>query len=264
MGALPLVSIVTPSYNQRPYLEQTIRSVLDQTYPHIEYLIMDGGSTDGSVDVIRQFGLRLAYWRTGKDGGQSAAINEGWARASGAIVAWLNSDDFYHPDAVATAVATLASDPSAPFAYGYCDLVDPSGHVVGRLGERFDHRALRRGWQMVPQPSTFIRRTALDSVGVLNERLHYAMDFDLLVRLAASGKPAFVEERLSAFRVHPSAKTTKHRAIARQETLQVALARAHGSERWIIRMLALRARVLHRLPGPIIRAIDSVRGRADW
>ena len=99
-GSLPRITVVTPSFNQARYLDRTIRSVLDQGYPNLEYMVLDAGSTDGSLDIIKRYSDRLDYWRSGPDNGQSAAVNEGWQRASGEVMAWLNSDDFYLPGAL--------------------------------------------------------------------------------------------------------------------------------------------------------------------
>ena len=259
-GWRPRVSIVTPSFNQAPFLERTIRSVLEQDYPDVEYLVLDGGSTDGSLDLIRTYADRLSYWSSGPDGGQSSAINDGWQRATGQVLAWLNSDDFYLPGAVSAAIAALQEHPASPFAYGTCEFVDPTGRAFARVGSAFDRRALRRGHQMAPQPATFFRRAAIERVGPLDESLHYSMDYELFWRLAEIGDPVFIDRPLAGFTVHTDAKTIRHRRRARLETLRVAEQRAHGVDRLVVRLLAVRARLYHALPGALRHRLDAARG----
>jgi len=131
MSEQPLVSIVTPSFNQVKYLEETIRSVLEQDYPKIEYIVIDGGSTDGSVEVIRKYADRLAYWVSEADRGQTDAINKGFATAHGSILAWLNSDDTYKPGAVSEAVAYLQNHPNIGMVYGDLDFIDEQSKIIG-------------------------------------------------------------------------------------------------------------------------------------
>ena len=133
---MTLVSIVTPSFNQSAYFEQTIRSVLEQDYPDIEYIVIDGASTDGSVDIIKKYSPRLAYWISEKDLGQADAINKGMRRAKGEIVAWLNSDDYYLPGAIKSAVTTFESNPQAVMVYGNMLAVDQTGQTINQLRYR--------------------------------------------------------------------------------------------------------------------------------
>src|SRR3989337_3125219 len=152
----PLVSIVTPSYNQGSFLEETIRSVLGQDYPHLEYIIVDGGSSDGSGEIIQRYSDRLAWWISEPDQGQTDAINKGFSRAKGEIFAWLNSDDTYLPGAVSEAVSFLSSHPEVGMVYGDANLIDDSGKVIGKFPARqTDYRRLMRGFVHVPQQSTF-------------------------------------------------------------------------------------------------------------
>ena len=179
----PRVSIVTPSYNQGQFLEETIRSVLLQGYPNLEYIIIDGGSTDGSVEIIRKYEPWLAYWVSEPDRGQARAINKGFERATGEILAWLNADDWY-PSGTLEAVAQTALEHSqATLLYGDCEEIDADGHSVGikRL-TRFDLATLLRGRNMA-QPAVFWHCRVLEEVGGLDEQLHYALDFEFFLRI---------------------------------------------------------------------------------
>ena len=256
---LPLISIVTPSYNQAHFLERTIRSVLDQGYPRLEYMILDGGSTDGSTDVIRRYESSLSFWRSHPDSGQSSAINEGWGRATGSVLAWLNSDDYYLPGTLAFVGDFFRTHPGAPMLYGLSDFVDPAGRPIATVGRPFDRNRLLRGEQPMPQPSTFISRDALQVVGPLDDTLHYAMDYDLFLRVTGIGEPAFTMRTLSAFTVHPDAKTTARRNVARQESLRVAARYADRGNRVALKLFAIRARVYHSMPRSLMDRLDRVR-----
>jgi len=166
---LPRITIVTPSFNQAQFLERTIRSVLDQEYPDLEYLVMDGGSTDGSVEIIRRFAERLTYWTSGPDGGQAAAINAGWRMAHGEVLAWLNSDDVFLPGALSAVGHAFQEHPKAVLVYGQTQLVDPDGLLLGTVGSAYRQRTLLYSHQLIPQPSSFFRRSAVEAVGLLDE-----------------------------------------------------------------------------------------------
>ncbi len=207
--SLPLVSIVTPSYNQARYLETTIRSVLEQDYPRLEYILMDGGSTDGSLDIIAKYAPRLAGWVSEKDEGQTDAVNKGFARARGEILAWLNSDDTYEPGAVASAVAFLRDRPEVGLAYGDANYIDENGQVCGRFpAAQTDYRRLRRGYVHVPQQSSFFRAELWRQVGPLDPSFYFAMDYDLWVRIAARSQLQYLPGQIWAnFRLHGDSKT---------------------------------------------------------
>ncbi len=204
----PLVSIVTPSFNQARFLEATIRSVLEQDYPRIEYILVDGGSTDGSVDIIHRYSERLAWWVSERDKGQTDAINKGFARANGEILAWLNSDDTYQPGAVAEAVAFLRGRPEVGLVYGDANFIDENGELIGRFpAAQTDYRRLRRGYVHIPQQASFWRADLWKKVAPLDPSFYFAMDYDLWVRIAALAPVRYTPRTWANFRLHTQGKT---------------------------------------------------------
>ena len=205
---LPLVSIITPSYNQAKFLEETILSVLNQDYPQIEYIIVDGGSSDGSVDIIRSYAERLGWWVSERDKGQTDAINKGFARAKGEILAWINSDDTYLPGAVSEAVAFLQAHPEIGMVYGDANLIDETGNVLGPFPARqTDYRRLRQGYVHIPQQSSFFRASLWKQVGPLDSSFYFAMDYDLWVRLAKVAPLYYIQRLWANFRLHSLGKS---------------------------------------------------------
>jgi len=204
--AYPLVTIVTPSFNQVEYLEQTLNSVLGQDYPNLEYLVVDGGSTDGSLEVIRKYEDRLAWWVSEPDHGQADAINKGFARATGKYVAWLNSDDLYFPGAIRKAVETLEQSPHIGLVYGNLLSINARGEHVNSI--RYQQYALEDllAFQIIGQPTVFMRRSTLEEVGYLSEEYHYLLDHHLWLRIAAETGIKYVSQPWAAARYHPTAK----------------------------------------------------------
>ena len=180
----PLVTIVTPSYNQGRFIEETILSVLNQDYPRIEYIIMDGGSTDQTLDILRKYTGRLT-WHSEKDNGQSDAINKGLRLAKGEILAYLNSDDTYLPGAITRAVRYLtAKNPDSPLVYGEGYHITAEGTIIERYPtEPFDFQHLAETC-FICQPTTFWKRDVMETIGLFDENLHYAMDYDYWIRVA--------------------------------------------------------------------------------
>jgi glycosyltransferase involved in cell wall biosynthesis len=205
----PRVSVVTPSYNQGKFIEETIRSVLLQGYPNLEYIIIDGGSTDESFDVIEQYEPWLAHWVSEPDRGQSQAINKGLRRASGEIVAYLNSDDMYLPETIREVVEFFIQHEDIGLVYGDCQVVDEGSHLIYVARSReFDLFAeLCRNF--VKQPTVFMRRKLLDLVGYFDEELHYALDIDYWFRAAIRTKFAYLPRELAIFRMTSETKTGK-------------------------------------------------------
>jgi glycosyltransferase involved in cell wall biosynthesis len=208
MSDLPLVSIVTPSFNQARYIEATIQSVLTQDYPRIEYIVVDGGSQDGTVDVIKKFEGRIGWWVSEQDKGQTDAINKGFGRASGQILAWLNSDDMYEPGAISNAVRYLTDHPEAGMVYGDCNFINEEGRVIGKFGAaQTNYRLLRQGYVHIPQQTMFFRADLWKLVGPLDPSFYFAMDYDLWTRLAARTELKYVPQTWANFRLHTSGKT---------------------------------------------------------
>jgi glycosyltransferase involved in cell wall biosynthesis len=196
---------VTPSLNQGAFLDEAIRSVLAQDYPHLEYAVVDGGSTDGSVDIIRRYEDRLAWWTSGPDGGQAAALNRAFGRMQGDLLGWLNSDDALLPGAVGRVVAEFEREPDLVLVYGNADFVDEDGRRLFTLRAReFDVAAMRRTCSNhVVQPGSLFRREALRP---FNERAYYFFDFEWVLGLPAE-RVRRIPETLAVYRVHPGSKS---------------------------------------------------------
>lgn len=206
----PRISIVTPSFNQGNFLEETIRSVILQNYPNLEYIIIDGGSTDNSIEVIKKFEPWLSYWISEKDKGQSYAINKGWARSSGEILAWLNSDDMLTPGALLDVATFWKQDNSFGFINGITEFIDENSRLIGNVfGSEFNLlETIRTSNNKVAQPSTFISRPALESVGFLDNRLNMSMDWDLWLRIGSKYSTRFVPHVWSRMREWKDTKTS--------------------------------------------------------
>ena len=220
-GSLPLVSVVTPSFNQARYLEQTLRSVLEQEHPRIEYIVVDGASQDGSVDIIRNHEGKLAYWVSEKDSGQAEAINKGLARANGEIVAWLNSDDYYLPGAVSSAVKAFELSPDAALVYGDMLAVDENGRTTNLM--KYGQFSLPDllCFQIIGQPSVFFRRDALEKAGLLDTTFHFLLDHHLWIRIAQQGRIMHVPQVWSAARYHAEAKNVAKAAEFGREAFRI-------------------------------------------
>ena len=206
MGVLPLVTIVTPSYNQARYLEQTIVSVLDQGYANLEYMVVDGGSTDGSPEIIRSYASRLSWWVSERDHGQAEAINKGFARAHGEIIAWLNSDDLYQPGAIQAAVETFQAHPEAGMVYGDVLAIDGENHILNRMHYAQWGLPELMCFNILGQPGVFMRRSVLEKAGYLDTDYHYMLDTQLWLRMAQLAPLVYLPRIMAAGRFHAEAK----------------------------------------------------------
>jgi glycosyltransferase involved in cell wall biosynthesis len=209
MNSTPLISIVIPSFNQALFLEECLGSVLDQAYPRREILVIDGGSTDGSREVLRRHERRLDYWVSETDRGQAHAVDKGWARAKGDILGWINSDDRLEPDALERAAEAYASHPRAAILYGDVREIDARGGAVGgKKMAGFGLRSLLLGKNM-GQPGVFIPRRTYESLGGLDEELHFALDFEYFLRIwtAFPDGGAYIPQIVASSRVWEAAKT---------------------------------------------------------
>ncbi len=208
-GAGPRVSIVTPSFNQAEFLEETLRSILLQGYPDLEVIVIDGGSRDGSVDIIRRYAPWLTAWVSEPDRGQADAINKGMTWATGEIVGWLNSDDVYAPGALGAAVKAFATRPELGGVYGDVAFTAADGTVLNIMPAwPFNARQLLCATNLMPQPATFVRRAGWERVGGLDRDLKLALDYDLWVRLVLNGVTfAHVPGVWATYRLHEASKT---------------------------------------------------------
>lgn len=206
---LPKISIITPSYQQGEFIEATLQSVISQNYPSLEYIVIDGGSSDNSVDIIRCYESKITHWVSERDKGQTDALNKGFKSATGDIIGWINSDDILVPDALLKVGTFFANHPDISLVYGDALAIDRQGNPLFlREPGKFDIRWLIRT-DDIPQSSVFFRRDFLIAIGYLDERLHYALDYDLLVKASLKQVPGYIPETLSAFRIYPETKTSE-------------------------------------------------------
>lgn len=228
-ACLPRVTLVTPSYNAADYLRAAIDSVLAQDYPDIEYLVMDGGSMDGTVELLTSYGERIR-WVSEKDGGQSDAIARGFERTSGEILGWLNADDLLKPGAVRAAVEALRANPQAALVYGRADFIDAKGRYLApcTVVEPYSRRRLLHYGDYIIQPAAFFTRQAYTAVGGLDNSLNWAMDWDLWLRLAREHDFVFIEKELASYRWLGSNKTAEG-GFARLDEVE-KVARRHGCQ----------------------------------
>ncbi|HEX4351126.1 MAG TPA: glycosyltransferase family 2 protein, partial [Verrucomicrobiae bacterium] len=206
---LPKITIITPSYNQGEFIEDTFRSVLDQNYPNLEYFVVDGGSKDSSVDVIKRYAKHFDWWVSEKDRGQSHAINKGLERATGDLVIWLNSDDFFYPGALNYVSQAWQAHPEAGLFVGNGTLADKQGRRVRRYSKTlaWDYDTLLRGANYILQPSTFLARRVFQEQGFIDETITYGMDLELWLRVGNKYPVVTIDEELAAFRWYEEVKS---------------------------------------------------------
>lgn len=222
----PLISVIVPSFNQGQFLKQALASIFKQNYARLEVIVMDGGSTDNSVEVIKSFGSQIAYWQSQPDGGQSAAINAGMRMAKGDLVAWLNSDDFYLKNAFSHLMKAYWKNPKASFYAGNGHRVTESGMIKEPFYPHqevvFDRHSLIFCVDFILQPATFMSRSCLEQVNYLNPNLNYAMDWDLFIRLSEHAEPVIFHDLIAASREYSETKTASGYFRRIEELRQIA------------------------------------------
>ncbi|MEP7340416.1 MAG: glycosyltransferase family 2 protein [Acidobacteriota bacterium] len=222
MDSFPRITVITPSFNQGQFLEQTITSILDQGYPNLEYIIIDGGSTDHSVDIIQKYAGRLAYWVSEKDRGQTHAINKGLERATGDIIAYLNSDDYYLPGTLHQVAEYFGQHPDIDLLHGRCRNVDVTGQKIGeRFGDISSYAEILDLWDIwwakrnFVQPEVFWTRRITEKIGHFREELYFVMDYEYWLRiLQAGGQVGRLDAELSCFRFQPDQKSNQSERAA--------------------------------------------------
>lgn len=231
----PIVSIVTPSYNQGQFIEDTIKSVLSQEGNfYIDYIIMDGGSEDNSVEIIKKYEQLLKdgrwtircksikyRWLSKKDSGQSDAVNRGWAMAEGEILGWLNSDDTLLPEALKEVVDLFTQNPDTAVVYGEGYFVDEDGSVISRFNTKHFDRELLQEIDYIPQPAVFLHKRVLNRIGMLDESLHYCMDYDLWIRASREFDFTYINKYLASFKIHKESKSMSKWINAAKEEIML-------------------------------------------
>lgn len=229
----PKFTIVTPSYNQGQFLEETVRSVLLQGYPNLEYIVIDGGSTDDSLEIIKKYEPWLTHWVSEADEGQADAIGKGFQRATGEILAWINSDDFYEPNALIRIASFFAGHPDLVFVNGDVNLVGEESQFERRIFTMrpsvfFAANYGHHGW---PQQGCFWRRSTYEEVGGIDPTLRFCMDKDLFIRLVSAGPGRRVPgPPLANFRFHEQAKSSTLKNVALDET--AGIIKKYGQQEW--------------------------------
>lgn len=252
---LPKISIITPSYNQGEYLKQTILSVLGQQYPNLEYIIMDGGSTDNSVEIIKRYADRLSFWKSGPDKGQSAAIAEGFALSTGEIVGWVNSDDILLPKALMNVAKAFLASSEICAVTGRCAIIDTNGKPFSVA------IPIMRSWMSMLylgtgfyQMATFWKKSAYEAVGQLNAEMYFSFDADLFIRLRKYGRIEAINSYLAAYRSHKKSKTTTNQRIMRSENRMIQKRYSNVND-----ITVILSHVAKR-----VRPIRRIRNRIFW
>ncbi len=255
------ISLVTPSYNQAPFIGRTIDSVLAQRGDfELDYKVIDGVSTDGTIDILKSYGDRLA-WISEPDRGQVDAINRGLRAASGDIIGWLNSDDVLLPGALARVAEAFAQNPDAEWLHGRCVIIDKDDRPVRRWISSYKHYRSQRHTlesflteNYISQMTVFWRRSAQDSVGYLNPAIRYAFDYDLFLRLAQRAVPLYIEEPIACFRWYETSKSGGGFVVQMTETVEIA-SRARAANYWTrVQALAKKSAIIN-----IYRALGVAR-----
>ena len=206
---LPRLTVVIPSFQQGKFIERTIRSIVDQAYPNLELILMDGGSTDETMEIVGRYAGHFAHISSGPDGGQASAIKKGFEIATGDFISWLNSDDTYNDGALLVVGTYLAGHPEVQFVYGNTNIIDADDTVVAfKRSATFVLGVMKYAFLTVPQMSAFWSRNLYTAVGGVDAKLRFCMDYDLFVRMATRTAPMRIHCTIGNFRIHPSSKTT--------------------------------------------------------
>lgn len=245
---LPKISLVTPSYNQGSFIEETIESVVSQEYPNLEYIIIDGKSTDNSVDIIKRYSRYIYHWSSKPDAGQTEALLKGFAKATGEIFCWLNSDDVLEPGTLFEVADFFENKPEAEIVYGNATWIDKDSKILRSKKEHeFNQFVFLYDHNYIPQPSTFWRRGLYEKVGGLNPEVSVAMDTDFWIRCLQHTKFYHVNKQWSRMRYHEEAKThpTKMRYLARDQVREMRR-KYYGKNEpdWILSYKRLVAKVI--------------------
>jgi hypothetical protein len=218
MTALPKLSVVIPSYNQGQFIERTIKSIVDQGYPNLELILMDGGSTDDTMAIVERYRDHFTHIQSAKDGGQTAAIADGFDRATGDYISWLNSDDTYSPGALMAIGRYLADHPSVRFVYGDANYIDANDvQLAYKRSVRYVRGVMRYAFLTVPQMSAFWQKSLYVAAGGMDRSLRFCMDYDLFVRLSDISPPVRIKGVIGNFRIHGASKTTNLETVRLSE-----------------------------------------------
>lgn len=250
----PKISIVTPSYNQGEFLEQTIKSILNQNYPNLEIIVQDGGSSDKTLAILKKYRGKIKF-ESKKDRGQTHALNQGFKKATGEIFGYLNSDDLFLPEALRQVAQYFNNNPRTQWLTGQCDIIDAQGRPIRSLVKRYKDWWLRHySYQnllmlnFVSQPATFWRRKSMETIGPLDDTLNYVMDYDYWLRLGKQSAPGLIHHPLAAFRMHRGSKTMRGFGAQLYEQYKVA-------KRYTENPIILG---LHRIHGLAINLVYSI------
>ncbi|WP_020401562.1 glycosyltransferase family 2 protein [Gracilimonas tropica] len=230
----PKISIVTPSYNQVEFLERTIQSVLNQNYPNLEYIIIDGGSTDGSVDIIKKYENQLNFWVSEPDNGQTEAINKGLSKITGDIWAYLCSDDTYEPNTLNLVAEFFSKNKSNYVLYGDCNFINERDIVTRKKTTgNFSKNKLKRK-NFIYQPSVFLKKEVLEECGLFEEDLHYTMDYEYWLRISDKYEFSYMPVPLANYRLHDASKTVDHVVKMKKEDIKVKKEYGYGWHAWLV------------------------------
>lgn len=258
----PKISVVTPSFNQAEFLERTICSVLDQAYPNLEYIVIDGGSTDGSVEIIQKYADRLAYWVSEPDRGQTDAINKGLKRATGEWVGWQNSDDIYYPGAFADVAELAQKHPGADLLIGNMVIIDAADKPLRDIRYvRPSYQALLAEGMLMANQAAFWRRQVHEQIGWMDESLQCSFDYEWFLRLTKQGKGIHINHSWGGFRLHGETKTSKWAQRFADENALIRQGRTVGRLEKIA--FQLRRLFLMLAQGDVAYALRGIARRAS-